>query len=124
MVHAIARACAEDADTLSGKSPKAPSGFLGLLGVVDPGLWATPRVAPLVPPDELLFYGYSLQRAQSYLREAEEYLEQAQAWARTLSSLRCRTGRLSWMRLGEAQGMSCGKKHAILRRIRVEVLGR
>lgn len=84
MVRAIAQACAEDADALRGKSPKAPSGFLGLLDVLDLRRWATPPAAPLVPPDELLFDGYSLQRAQSYLKEAEDYLEQAQAWARML----------------------------------------
>lgn len=84
MVREIARGCEEDADALRGKSPKAPSGFLGLLDVLDLRRWATPPAAPLVPPDELLFDGYSLQRAQSYLKEAEDYLEQAQAWARML----------------------------------------
>ena len=84
MVRAIAQACAEDADALRGKSPKAPSGFLDMLDVLDPRRWATPPVASLIPPDERLFDGYRLQRAQAYLKEAEEYLEQAQAWARVL----------------------------------------
>jgi len=84
IVRAIAQACAEDADALRGKSPKAPSGFLDMLDVLDPRRWATPPMAPIIPHDEHLFDGYRLQRAQSYLKGAEEYLEQAQAWARVL----------------------------------------
>ena len=84
MVRAIAQSCADNADAVRGKSPRAPSGLLGLLDVLDPRRWATPPVAPLVPPDELPFDGYLLQRAQAYLKEAEAYFEQAQAWARVL----------------------------------------
>lgn len=84
MVRAIAQSCADDADAVRGRSPRAPSGFLGLLDVLDPRRWATAPVAPLVPPDELPFDGYCLQRAQSYLKEAEEYLEHTQAWAQML----------------------------------------
>ncbi len=69
MVRSIAQSCADDADAVRGKSPRAPSGFLSLLDVLDPRRWATPPAVPLVPPDELPFDGYRLQRAQAYSRK-------------------------------------------------------